>query len=257
MSLAYRKARVMAGVKRVGKTGYNKHHGYPFATDGDVSDCVRALLAEHGIGFSIDLEEIVSWEQHGKQNRMVIRWTMRFENADNPSEVSEHQWFSESLDSQDKGIAKAATAAVKYFLLKTFLVSTGEEVNDTDSQAGDDGRAPARGSASKPPPKTSKEQLSKMRELVTEAGGTWDQFVEWVGKSTGGPGPDELPADAAGMWIARLQQRADQVKAQEDGEEEAPPAESEEGARPHDPPKKAADKAKRTDTQRARDAIKK
>lgn len=247
-SLAYRKAQVMAGVKRVAKSGYNKHHGYPFATDGDVSDCIRSLLAEHGIGFSIDLEEIVSWEAHGKQNRMLVRWTMRFENADNPQEVSEHQWFSESLDSQDKGIAKAATAAVKYFLLKTFLVSTGDEVVDTDSQAGDDASAPPRGSAEKPPPKTSNEQLAKMRELVIDAGGTWDQFVEWVGKSTGGPGPDELPAAAAGMWIARLQQRADQVKAQAD-EDGAAEAEAEAGGE--------ARGEKKSDTQRARDAIKK
>jgi|GEM_PF-4547377 len=40
------------------------------------------------------------------------------------------RWTGEAADSQDKGINKAATAALKYWLLKTFLISTGDEDPD-------------------------------------------------------------------------------------------------------------------------------
>ena len=44
-------------------------------------------------------------------------------------------WTGESLDTQDKGITKAATSAEKYFLMKTFVISTGDAKDDPDSQS--------------------------------------------------------------------------------------------------------------------------
>lgn len=215
-SLGARMTAVMAGVYRLGKSGYNKHHGYAFATDGDVSDLIRTLLAEHGIAFWIELAEIVSREQHGKQMRMVIRWTITLENADDPGDVRGVNWISEALDTQDKAINKAATAAVKYFLLKTFLVSTGEEQapasdGDTDNERGEDVRPrkqPPR------PPGVTEQQLATMRGLVDQGGGTWEQFTEFVKGSTNGGTPEAMPRDIAELWIKRLRDRAAQIEQQ-------------------------------------------
>lgn len=119
-------ARVMAHVKRLKKSGHNKHFGYEFATDADVSDLVRGALAEEGVAF---LPSMVGYERSGKS--IVCEWAMRFVDGETGDTV-EAQWFSEAMDSQDKGLNKAATAAVKYYLLKTFLISTGDEP-DTDA----------------------------------------------------------------------------------------------------------------------------
>lgn len=216
-SLAARMCLVMSGVQRLRKSGYNKHHGYAFATDGDVSDLIRALLAEHGIAFWIELAEVVSREQHGKQMLVIVRWTITLENADDSSDVRGINWISEALDMQDKAINKAATSAVKYFLLKTFLVSTGEEQapasdGDTDNERGEN--LPTRQQQQRPPGVT-EQQLTTMRKLVAQGEGTWEQFTEFVRGSTNGGTPEAMPREIADLWIKRLEARADQLAHQQ------------------------------------------
>jgi hypothetical protein len=141
ISLAGRMAKVMAGVHRVKKGGFNQHHQYKFATAEDVSDLIRDLLAENGVAFLPSMENIEFITREGSKSVIArCRFTMRF--IDEAGDHMTASWFSEAMDTQDKALNKAATAAVKYFLLKTFLVSTGDEP-DPDADAGDD--VPKRG----------------------------------------------------------------------------------------------------------------
>ena len=58
-------------------------------------------------------------------------------------------WFGESIDTQDKGVQKAATSAEKYFLMKLLKVSDKDDPDSDDNS--DKGRSESR-VASAPPP---------------------------------------------------------------------------------------------------------
>ena len=132
-------ATVMGAVKRLKKTGFNQHYKYKFATDADVADLVRTELAKANVAFIPSMLRIER-EQGEKQERTVIDWDFRFLCGDTGAFVAA-RWTSEALDSQDKGLAKAATSGCKYFLLKALMISTGDEP-DTDNE----GPAPTRSS---------------------------------------------------------------------------------------------------------------
>lgn len=198
----------MSEIRRVPKNGWNNHHQYHFATDGDVSDLIRPLMAKHAVTITPTMLGIESWEPHGKMNRMVVSWSML---VACPTEERRVSWFSESLDNQDKGLSKAATAALKYFTLKLFQISSGDDV-DPDAQAGDAARAKSKAKTKTGNETTTGNQLAELKTLVKESGGTWDQFVVYVKKQSG-VGPGELPKAAADAWIARLKKRAEDQQA--------------------------------------------
>ena len=64
-----------------------------------------------------------------------IKTVYRFVNIDNPADFMETTTFAEGIDSQDKGSGKAMTYADKYALMKSYKVSTGEDVDEgTDAE---------------------------------------------------------------------------------------------------------------------------
>lgn len=142
--------RVKADIERVKKSGFNSHFKYQYATESDISDMVRPLMAKHGVcllfkGVDRDIH-ITPPEQGDKQ--FLYRIWMKYElvNADNPSERETLEIPSEALDHQDKGITKAMTAGAKYAWLKIFDISTGDEADDADSHGSAEaasGRAPS------------------------------------------------------------------------------------------------------------------
>jgi len=73
-------------------------------------------------------------------------------------------WYGEANDGQDKGISKAATSAEKFFLLKTFICSTGDPTDDPDS----DGRTPEPRQNAKTTSKTHEapEEVSDIGDIV-------------------------------------------------------------------------------------------
>jgi hypothetical protein len=120
-------AAVMSHLERLPKRGKNKHFGYDYVTDSDVLDAVRKAMAQESVAFFVNVDAIRKESKY-----TVADLSLTF--ADGSSGASKTiRWTGEALDTQDKGINKAITAGVKYALLKTFLVSTGEE-DDPDGQ---------------------------------------------------------------------------------------------------------------------------
>lgn len=134
-------AAVMAAMSRIEKNGTNKHFNYKYATAEDVADAVRSQLAAQNIAFFAEMIE--SFVENGVRE-VVFEFT--FACGDTGAVVSK-RWRSESRAGDDKSINKCATAAEKYFLLKTFIISTGDEP-DADA----DGDQPARTPAAKSHP---------------------------------------------------------------------------------------------------------
>lgn len=148
-SLYAKLARVMHQLGRIPKTGYNKHFEYAFATDADISDAIRSKLAEEKVAFfaemlTSDQETITRETKYGPKTtyRTVATFAFTFADGETGATMTT-KWSGESLDEQDKGLNKAATAALKYFLLKTFILSTGDPKDDPDEDVNTAAGTPA------------------------------------------------------------------------------------------------------------------
>lgn len=122
-------AKVMAKMHRLPKRGYNTHFGYQFTTNEDVVDAVRTAMAEVGLAMFTEFGKIQDSTIPGRSGeRAKVRVEFIFTIVDGETGYfEERHWVSEALDDQDKALNKAVTAAQKYFLLKTFLIGTGDE----------------------------------------------------------------------------------------------------------------------------------
>lgn len=143
--LASKLAEVMGAVGVVIKHGRNDFHNYDYATEADVVATVRVELAKRQI---VLLPEILSHQivPIGGKGEMLTTLEMRFTFIDgDTSEELSRLWLGAGSDKGDKGAYKAMTGGEKYFLLKTFLIPTGDDPEKTDQ-------------ADKEEPKTDKEE---------------------------------------------------------------------------------------------------
>lgn len=117
---------IQGGITKLPKEGYNPHHKYKYARDEDVMELFRNLFVEHGMVWMVSVGDHV---QEG--SKTIVFVTVDLVDIDTGYTQS-IPWVGEANDSQDKGTSKALTAALKYFLLKQFIVSTGVEEDDSD-----------------------------------------------------------------------------------------------------------------------------
>jgi len=106
------------------KRGYNDHHKYNYATEADVSEAVRALLVKHGVLFIPNVVPESVSRVNGTTSLLV---ECVFINAEQPSDRLAVVMAGDGWDKGDKGPYKAVTGAVKYALMKTFLIPTGDD----------------------------------------------------------------------------------------------------------------------------------
>jgi hypothetical protein len=120
-SLIRKLAEVMAEVERIPKSGRNEFHKYDYATEADIVAAVRKLLAERHVMILPGLHEA---HREGTLTTALMTFTL----CDGESgEERTFQWAGTGDDKGDKGLYKAITGGLKYFLLKTFLMPTGDD----------------------------------------------------------------------------------------------------------------------------------
>ncbi len=123
-----RLARVLAKVEKIPKKGRNEFHGYDYVKEETLTEQIRPMLAEEGISLIFAAEEIVMAENC----ITLVRCTFTL-GCDVGEPVTATVWGAgrdadRNGNRGDKGVYKAMTGATKYFLYKTFLVSTGDDV---------------------------------------------------------------------------------------------------------------------------------
>lgn len=134
-SLVSKLAEVMAAVQRIAKRGKNDFHGYHYATEADIAETIRMELASR----SVMLIPAVLSEQRiavGEKGSVltVLEMEMEFLDGENGQSIKK-PWRGYGSDKDDKGGYKAMTGAEKYFLLKTFLIPTGDDPERDDRKA--------------------------------------------------------------------------------------------------------------------------
>ena len=138
-------SKVMGRLSKLPKDGTNQHFGYKYVTDAAVADAVRGALAAEGVSFLASIKEVTQELVKNEKDKLKSRTVVLFEFTFGCSETGAEYtctWAGEAEDGQDKGIAKAATAAEKYFFLKTFVLSTGD-VADPDAGGSNDDKMTA------------------------------------------------------------------------------------------------------------------
>lgn len=121
---------VTAAVSRIPKNGVNTFHNYKYATESDITDGLRELLATHGLAFlppsvlSWERDEVAENPKTGPRTRVEVQFGLA---CCESGETFQAIVWGEGQDSGDKGFYKAYTGAVKYFLMKTFLIATGDD----------------------------------------------------------------------------------------------------------------------------------
>jgi hypothetical protein len=121
-------SKVLAAVERVPKNGVNSHFGYSYIREGDLTDAIRKHLAEHNLCLFVGASDIVETrDTDGKAGPVTtVRMTATFACGDGGAKFSV-SWLGSGQDAGDKGLYKAMTGGLKYLLMKTFLVSSGDD----------------------------------------------------------------------------------------------------------------------------------
>ena len=172
-SLVKKLAQVMKEVTYIERRGYNQFHRYKYATEADVADKVRTVLADNDVVMmpsvvEHSIREVVTRKGNTEYIAMVL---MEFEFIDGESgESIKIRTIGEGQDAGDKGVYKAMTGAAKYALMKAFLIPTGDDP-EMDSGNGDV-QEQQKEPTKKPPPK--KESKSNPR------GAFFAQLQEWA-----------------------------------------------------------------------------
>jgi hypothetical protein len=131
-SLVGKLAEIMADTRWVEKKGRNQFFNYDYAKESDILDAIREKLAKNGIFVftsieGMDFKETSKRTRDGSPVNMVfVRTKHTFWDGDS-GETIEVFGHGCGEDSGDKSIYKAITGAMKYFVSKNFLMSTGDD----------------------------------------------------------------------------------------------------------------------------------
>lgn len=169
-------AEVMKRVKYIQKAGFNDFHRYKYATEADVNEQVREVLAELNVVMIPNVKNH-SYREHINKNGKVeyivtVEVEFTFYDGDTGETIS-FTTFGEGQDAGDKGTYKAITGAQKYALMKAFMIPTGD---DPEGDSGVDERNKDNDNRQKIPASLkAKYQLGK---------GSLDGFEEWIAEQT-------------------------------------------------------------------------
>lgn len=180
-------AEVMAAVERVPKRGRNEFHRYDYATEADIVATVRDELSKRGVML---IPAVQNHERHelrdgidsktGKDKPRdpvtILHMTFTFVDGET-GERETHPWLGAGQDGGDKGVYKAMTGAAKYFLMKTFLMPTGDdpetegkkEARRREREMDQAARSQQRAAAPPPPPKDTLIDRAQQKELASAA----------------------------------------------------------------------------------------
>lgn len=123
----YEKLNLILGeVRNVPKSGHNAHFNYDYVKEDDLTEHLRPLLHKHGLSIRFSAAEF----KELPNNCIAVKCDITIGDKDG-NELTSSVWgFGQ--DKGDKGGYKAMTGAVKYYLYKTFLVSTGDDPEQHD-----------------------------------------------------------------------------------------------------------------------------
>jgi hypothetical protein len=164
LNLRQKLAEVRRRIGYIQKRGHNERFNYSYVTAADIAGAVGDLLAELGVVVIPRLEEIsyesaVGRGEATRTARVVMAYT--FADVDSGEEIVA-KVAGQGLDPGDKAPYKAMTGALKYALLQSFLLATGDDPEDE--------RGDARSGTPSSDRPINAEQVRELEKLIDETG---------------------------------------------------------------------------------------
>jgi len=164
LNLRQKLAEVRRRIGYVQKRGHNERFNYSYVTAADIAGSVGDILAELGVVVIPRLEDI-SYESaaaRGEATRMArVVMAYTFADVDSGEEIIA-KVAGQGLDPGDKAPYKAMTGALKYALLQSFLLATGDDPEDE--------RPDARFTTLNSERLVSADEIRKLERLIAETG---------------------------------------------------------------------------------------
>ncbi len=201
-------ALVMGEIDRLPKDKKNQHFGYAFTSEAAVKAALRPLFAKHGL---VCLPSVEHYEHDGDITR--LRVALLWVDCATGESVTTYV-IGEGQDKQDKGPAKALTLAVKYGLLNSLLIDTGEDPDgDAHTQPAQRGQArPAAAATTTPKGDVSGARTDAQVKAIFAAAKSAkvgeDDLRALIANACGEPSTKALTAAQATKVIAGLQEIA-------------------------------------------------
>lgn len=138
-SLATKLVEILDTMAGVPKKGFNKNQNYHYMREVDVLEALKEQLVKHKIILLTSSKHIETKDKPkiDKNENKVVEFVTTVETSHTfiDSESGEKLSITsigQGYDSLDKGASKAITAATKYALMKTFMISDEGADNEND-----------------------------------------------------------------------------------------------------------------------------
>jgi len=132
-TMGWKMAKVLGEIHTIPKEGFNAHFNYKYVREDTLTEVIRPLLAKWGVSLvfgAVKVEDLATGDDRGTWTRIWCKFTLMDCDGHKMSVLCP----GEGTDAKhpDKALYKAMTGATKYFLYKTFLVSTGDDPERDD-----------------------------------------------------------------------------------------------------------------------------
>jgi ERF superfamily len=179
MNLRQKLAEVRRRIGYIQKRGHNERFNYRYVTAADIAGAVGDIFAELGVVViprleSISHEPARNGRADGERLTHVVM-NYSFADVDTAEEITV-KVAGEGLDPGDKAPYKAMTGALKYALLQSFLLATGDDPEEERSDSA------SRGTTSRDlrtERKAGPEQIVELRQLIEETGTDLDRMLAY------------------------------------------------------------------------------
>lgn len=135
LNLYQKLAAITGDVGAIAKDGNNSQQNFKFIEYAAVAGRLRELFAKYGV---VIVPRMVQQSKqlrsvNGKAVSVLIDFTYTVVNADSPDDKFTVTWTGEAIDYGDKATNKAATSALKYYLMRQLNIS--EKGDDPDAES--------------------------------------------------------------------------------------------------------------------------
>jgi len=170
-TLVKKLAAVMKEVGRIEKKGYNSFHKYKYVMEADLVETLSQKLADRHVFITsstkgieiIELGKVSPKTGEIVPSRIgVLRVEYTFHDGES-GETLTMESIGEIDQDGGKGLYKALTGSMKYFLMKNFLIATGDDPEQGSA------KSPAQSTSSRPAVTASKSAASPVQKKVATA----------------------------------------------------------------------------------------
>ena len=207
LNLYQKLAKITGEIGVIAKDGNNQQQKYKYIEYETIAGKFRELFSKYGVVLipsMVEQERSAITTSRGSSGvSTVCHFEFTVVNADKPDDRFVVKWQGEAADYGDKATNKAATAAVKYYLMRQFNISSkGDE--DPDSQT------PEVAQKQQKPAMASVRQITAVSKLLANKGVTNGEDRKAIlGAAIGGKG---AVLDPSKVTVVKLKEVANRIE---------------------------------------------